>query len=200
MVDVPGLLELSDSLWENREQCNSRTLQELQRRHGQLRDRLQDWYQATGASIKLVVDKILTEDPQNTTGCDLGQIHLLVLYWCCLLFCVEVQTSIRTLEQLSTDADVPAADDVWVTCSDMIHVMPLFLGRHSGWLGVHLATFPLSVLQVYIRKFVGQSLPNKELGLLDQVLELPKGKRLKEFYTKIDWIWCQPRWHTSQTK
>ncbi|KAH8649982.1 hypothetical protein BX600DRAFT_473907 [Xylariales sp. PMI_506] len=196
MVDIPEILELSDILWANRsQQYSSDMLQYLKSRHALLKAKLTDWYRVSGLRIEAVLQNVAAYDASDVTISDLGQLHHLLLYWCCLLFCSEVHTAIFNLEQPLTDPGnlFPLWDDGLVIYRSLLRALPLFLNGYSGWFGLHLATLPMVVMYRYVR-IVGiqHRLTTFDLENLDGLFQTPKGRVLQAFASKIHATLCQP--------
>ncbi|CAI6311858.1 unnamed protein product [Periconia digitata] len=187
-IEIPRLFETLDTLRTRSQYDDEQELiQPLMADCRQLGNELKSWYLKTGSKTESHVRKAMVEKDGRASVEHLASAQLIVLYWCCLLLCTELQRALAERYESCITAEILNTKDLQTICGNILEVIAIFLNPHSGWFGANLAACPLLLVYNQIERKAHMGLMEKESFMLRNILNTAKGKILGAFIRNATW-------------
>jgi hypothetical protein len=167
VVDLPSALEALDK-WYQQEATPEK---EEHRKYlidvcVQIDRNLLRWFDRHGRSLLPVTGT--SGEANDWSTMDLGHANVLSLYW---VACILVINTLRSLDGLEGMRRAHINPDE--ACRNIVSVVPTFLRPEVGLFRVHLTTFPMAVVLIYL-KSRGPQFLQAERALLAGYLQRPE--------------------------
>lgn len=194
--DVPSLFEdmdkASSSRQEGLDSSNTKTKYQSHRLYDELlriQTSLAQWNEDYSSCLLTISDE------QDDTGQDvvinprsLATAHISTLYWsiCIVLHGIMGKAlAAATGRKESSSSNEKSLINLQVLCQQILKIIPVFLHPKTGIFRVHLATFPLSVVKMYLAMSPPKSMM-EERALLTKHLQDPACSTMRKLMASMN--------------
>jgi hypothetical protein len=182
LVEIPGLFETFDKLSEGYQKDEEGDLiSRFVRVSWQIDDELKSWYATTGSGLESLVKKVVAKEKKASIE-HLASAQLLLLYWCGVLLYREVwQAVCKSAHAGGVQAQIPPPEDAQFMWENILEVMTMLLKPCSGFFGINIAAFPMTVIFNHIHGKSSVGGTKNEGHMLYNLLQTAQGRIVSEF-------------------